>query len=78
MRLKKLQVKNYRGLKGENNIIEFDGVDIIFLIGQNNNGKSTFLQAYDMFVKAKRKATNEDFFNKDLKIPIEIYGEFIV
>lgn len=78
MRLKKLQVKNYRGLKGDNNIIEFDGVDIIFLIGQNNNGKSTFLQAYNMFVTAKKKATIDDFFNKDETIPIEIYGEFIV
>lgn len=78
MRLKKLQVKNYRGLKGENNIIEFDGVDIIFLLGQNNNGKSTFLQAYDMFVTTKTRATADDFFNKDSSVPIEIYGEFIV
>lgn len=78
MRLKKLQVKNYRGLKGNNNIIQFDGVDIIFLIGQNNSGKSTFLQAYNMFVTTKMKATIDDFFNKEISTPIEIYGEFIV
>lgn len=78
MRLKKLQVKNYRGLRGENNIIEFDGVDIIFLIGENNNGKSTFLQAYNMFVTSKSKAYLDDFFNKDTSNPIEIYAEFIV
>lgn len=78
MKLKKLQVKNYRGLKGENNIIEFDNVDIIFLIGQNNNGKSTFLEAYSMFTQSKAVATIEDFFNKDISEPIEIFGEFIV
>lgn len=78
MRLKKLQVKNYRGLKGEDNIVEFDGVDIIFLIGQNNNGKSTFLQAYNMFIQSKHVATIEDFFNKDTSCPIEILAEFIV
>ncbi len=78
MRLKKLQVKNYRGLNGEENVIEFDGVDIIFLIGQNNNGKSTFLQAYNMFTQSKAIATVEDFFNKNSSNPIEIFAEFIV
>ncbi|MBN1057863.1 hypothetical protein FC764_08230 [Clostridium botulinum] len=78
MRLKKLQVKNYRGLNGEDNVIEFDGVDIIFLIGQNNNGKSTFLQAYNMFTQSKAIATVEDFFNKNSSNPIEIFAEFIV
>lgn len=78
MKLKRLKIKNYRGLQGENNIIEFDGVDIIFLIGKNNTGKSTFLRAYDLFVSAKSKAVTGDFFNRDTNIPIEIYGEFIV
>ena len=41
MKLKKLVVKNFRGLGGEDNRIEFDECNIIFLIGKNNNGKST-------------------------------------
>ena len=78
MKLKKMIVKNYRGLNGGDNIIDFEDIDIIFLIGQNNNGKSTFLQAYNMFTKSKSMAVKEDFFNKDITKPIEIYGEFIV
>lgn len=42
MKLQKLIIKNFRGLKGEN-VINFENSNIIFLIGQNNVGKSTFL-----------------------------------
>ncbi|MGD6962721.1 ATP-dependent nuclease [Fictibacillus phosphorivorans] len=77
MKLKKLIVSNYRGLKGDSNEIDFEGSDIIFLIGKNNFGKSTFLHAYNFFVEPKIKATINDFFNKDTNIPIEITGVFI-
>ena len=43
MRLCKLIIKNFRGLKGDKNIIDFENSNIIFLIGQNDIGKSTFL-----------------------------------
>lgn len=78
MKLKRLIVKNFRCLNGEKNIIDFQDTDIIFLIGKNNNGKSSFLYAYEFFVKAKSKANIEDFYNQDQNIPIEIIGEFIV
>lgn len=76
MKLVKLIVKNFRGLKGDSNIINFDNSNIIFLIGQNDVGKSTFLRAYEFFVNPKQKANNSDFYNYDENIPIEIIGEF--
>ncbi|MCM0004264.1 ATP-dependent nuclease [Bacillus paranthracis] len=76
MKLKKLIVNNFRGLKGEENIIDFEGSDIIFLIGKNNFGKSTFLHAYNFFVEPKMKSTIEDFYNKNTSHEIEISGIF--
>ena len=46
MKLLNLTVKNFRGLKGDGNVINFGSSDIIFLIGQNNVGKSTFLRKH--------------------------------
>ena len=41
MKLIKLIIENYRGIS-ESCEIKFDNSNIIFLIGQNNIGKSTF------------------------------------
>ena len=70
MKLEKLIIKNFRGLKGENNVIEFSNSNIIFLIGQNNIGKSSILRAYEYFVSPSQKALREDFYNHDSSIPI--------
>lgn len=78
MKLSKLTIKNFRGIFGINNTISFKDSEIIFLIGQNNVGKSSFLRAYEFFVAAKQKSAKEDFFNHDLTVPIEIEAEFIV
>lgn len=78
MKLNKLIVKNFRGIKGDSNAICFEGSNIIFLIGQNNVGKSSFLKAYDFFVSPKQKSQRQDFFNHEIDIPIEIEAEFIV
>lgn len=48
-----------------------------FLIGKNNNGKSTFLHAYDFFVSPKKRATIEDFSDFNTTEKIEIEGIFI-
>lgn len=77
MKLQKLIIKNFRGLKGENNIIDFSNSNIIFLIGQNNVGKSSFLRAYEFFVNASQKASLSDFYNYDLENFIEIEGIFL-
>ena len=77
MRLLQLTIKNFRGLKGDKNVISFEKSDTIFLIGQNNIGKSTFLHAYEYFVSSKKVAVLEDFYNNDTSIPIEIEGVFL-
>jgi predicted ATP-dependent endonuclease of OLD family len=77
MRLVELRVKNFRGLGGNQNAINFNGSDVIFLIGQNNTGKSSFLHAYDFFVTPKQKASVSDFFKCDLGSPIEIEADFL-
>ena len=77
MKLQKLIISNYRGLKGSENIIDFLNSDIIFLIGQNNVGKSTYLRAYEFFVNPKQSATIEDFYNYNKAVPIIIEGWFL-
>ena len=77
MKLQKLIIKNFRGLKGEKNIIDFSDSNIIFLIGQNNVGKSTYLRAYEFFVNPKQVANSDDFYNYDTSLPIEIEGWFL-
>jgi len=76
MRLIELRVRNFRGLGGENNVINFRNNNIIFLIGQNNVGKSSFLHAYTFFTDSKKKAEYDDFFKYDSSSPIEIEGDF--
>ncbi|UPR46618.1 AAA family ATPase [Vibrio cyclitrophicus] len=76
MRLKKLKIKNFRGVgtgvNGDGVEVEFDSNNIIFICGENNAGKSTILEAYDMLVTASRKAKLNDFHGKDTSKPIEI------
>lgn len=77
MKLQKLIIKNFRGLGGERNIIDFSKSNIILLLGQNNVGKSSFLRAYEFFVSSKQTAMLSDFFNYNLAVPIEIEGVFL-
>lgn len=77
MKLQKLIIKNFRGLKGNQNIIDFSNSNIIYLIGQNNVGKSSILRAYEFFVGSSQKATLSDFYNYDTTNPIEIEGIFL-
>jgi putative ATP-dependent endonuclease of the OLD family len=77
MKLHKLIISNFRGLKGDKNVIEFSNSNIIFLIGQNNVGKSTYLRAYEFFTNSSQKAVLEDFNNHDTEIPIIIEGWFL-
>lgn len=77
MRLMELRITNFRGLGGSENIINFDNSNVIFLIGQNNVGKSSFLHAYEFFVNPKQKASTTDFFQYDSSKPIEIEADFL-
>ncbi|PIP96611.1 MAG: hypothetical protein COW00_02895 [Bdellovibrio sp. CG12_big_fil_rev_8_21_14_0_65_39_13] len=77
MKLVELRIKNFRGLGGDENKIRFDDSNIIFLIGQNNVGKSSILYAYEYFVSAKKKALVSDFFKHDQSNKIIIEGDFL-
>lgn len=77
MKLQQLIIKNFRGLKGDENIIDFSTSNIIFLIGQNNVGKSTILKAYEFFVSSSQVATTSDFSDYSPSEAIEIEGIFI-
>jgi len=77
MKLARLKINNFRGLKGENNEIDFTNSNIIFLIGQNNVGKSTYLRAYEFFTQSKQTALIEDFYDHNPKNTIIIEGWFI-
>ena len=78
MKLQKITVKNFRWLKGNSNIIDFSNSNIIFLLGQNNVGKSSFLRAYEFFIDPKQKAVITDFYNHKTITHIEIEAEFLL
>jgi len=78
MKLQRLIVRNFRGLKGDGNVIDFSDSNIIFLIGQNNVGKSTYLRAYEFFVSPSQNAEMADFYNHDVSTPIVMEGLFLV
>ena len=72
MRIISFGVNNFRGISGglKQNTIEFSGSNTIFLLGQNNVGKSSFLKAYEFFYK-NTKPTAEDIFRINPKNHIE-------
>lgn len=65
MRILSFGVNNFRWISGgiQNNRIIFDDSNTIFIFGQNNVWKSTFLKAYEFFYKSK-DPTEEDIFRK--------------
>lgn len=72
MKIKSLKVSSFRSINGEDNVLEFDDSDIIFIFGQNNAGKSTFLRAYEYFITAKKKCVLSDFHNFNEENPVEM------
>ncbi|MCA1011400.1 ATP-dependent nuclease [Halobacillus halophilus] len=75
MKLIKLFISNFRGIGGEEGKpgvqIDFEDINLIYLIGQNNTGKSSTLSAYEYFVKSNMPAGENDF-HKHSKKPITI------
>lgn len=68
MKINYFAVDNFRGIAGglDNNKIEFKDSSSIFIFGQNNVGKSTFLQAYQFFYEDTTPGES-DFHNQDDK-----------
>lgn len=72
MKILNFSVNNLRGLTGglANNRVDFDGINTLFLFGQNNAGKSTFLMAYEYFYE-DRKPSTDDYYMRDKSNTIE-------
>ena len=65
-------INNFRGISGglDQNKIVFEDTNTLFIYGQNNVGKSTFLKAYQYFYKDE-KPVKEDFYKSDVKNHLE-------
>lgn len=72
MRVKKLQVTNYRALRDAT----LNFTDTTALIGENNCGKSAFLQALDLFFAASPRITARDFSDDNVSAPVDITVHF--
>ncbi len=79
MKILSFAVNNFRGISGElaNNRINFDNSNTIFIFGQNNVGKSTFLLAYN-FLYSNLTATENDFHQKNEANQIEFELEALI
>jgi len=77
MKLLDISVKNFRSISGDSVNLSFEGSDIIFILGQNNSGKSSLLSAYAYLVTPKQKALLSDFLGYNTKNEIEIVATFI-
>ncbi len=72
MKIRSFAIDNFRALSGglHNNKVDFNESNTIFLFGQNNVGKSTFLKAYEFFYKSETPK-DDDFFKKNTNRKIE-------
>ena len=66
--LKEVSVKNYRSILDETLICD----DLTALVGTNGSGKSSFLNAIQLFYNPSATVTQEDFYNNDTTGAIEI------
>lgn len=74
MRLAGLLIRNYKRISNTECGIRID--EIVVLIGRNNTGKSTVLDAYEAFASGGKELDESHFNNGDLTRPIEITGVF--
>jgi len=76
LKLVKLLISNYRGISGDKDNpgveVNLEDINLIFLIGKNNTGKSTILDAYEYFVTSSVKALEGDFHNQATRKTITI------
>lgn len=75
LKLVKLLISNFRSIGGSDSdagvIIDFEDINVINLIGQNNAGKSSILYAYEYFVTSNKEVSDSDF-HKNGSNPIVI------
>lgn len=71
MRINRVNIKNYKSMRASGDIVV--GQEIYALIGQNNAGKSTILDAIQcLFPDAKRSVEYKDLYNRQENVVIEI------
>ncbi|WP_312369673.1 ATP-dependent nuclease [Lachnoclostridium sp.] len=74
MKLRELIIKNYGCIGAEGLRVVID--NIIILIGPNNVGKTTVLNAYEAFASSGAPLSIDNFHKNNTKNPIEIIGIF--
>lgn len=74
MRLRNFEIRNFKGIQNAS----FDWEDIVTLIGENNSGKSTILQALQCFLSGTQVRDDALFFENasDEGHAIELIGHF--
>ncbi|WP_177324815.1 ATP-dependent nuclease [Reyranella massiliensis] len=68
MKLRSARIRNFRCIREA----EINFEDITNFIGGNGSGKSTVLRAIDTFYAGAPKLVRQDFFDRDMSVPIEI------
>ncbi|MFX0088076.1 MAG: ATP-dependent endonuclease, partial [Candidatus Hodarchaeota archaeon] len=72
MKIKQLEVKNFRCIK--ESTLPCD--DLTVLLGPNGSGKSSFLQALNLFYDSRVHVNEDDFYNRNLEEEIIIRVHF--
>lgn len=68
MLIESVEIKNYRSIKDG----KLDCDNLTVLLGRNGAGKSSFLNAIDIFYDISADISDEDFYDRDTKQTIEI------
>jgi putative ATP-dependent endonuclease of the OLD family len=73
MKIDKVEITNFKSIKQ----LTFHFRDLIFLIGENNSGKSNIIEAIKVFFESSgRNIKKEYFYGKNTDNPIEITIDF--
>jgi len=73
MKIRKIEIKNYRSLHN----VTIYPEDILALVGRNNSGKSNLIKALELFFEGSIRLVNDEcFYNHKTGEPIEILITF--
>jgi energy-coupling factor transporter ATP-binding protein EcfA2 len=72
MLVQSVEIRNFRSIREQ----PLECTNLTALVGRNGSGKSSFLQALDIFYDIAAPLSEEDFFDHDVHSPIEIRVTF--
>lgn len=72
----KLQLRNFMSYRGTNGVIDFDGIHLACLAGQNGHGKSALLDAITWALWGKARAKRDDDLITRGESEMEVQFEF--